>query len=311
MKNLEIYKNLVSDSYDESKVFKYFLDSLKPSITLWNYFVNWDKVFNNTAKIEIKLNILNYLIGKDNFNEEFKFLLREHPEVVEVIPALIVRNGGQNTFFKIVASYEDNKLIYEDFDFSKTNLNEHDIDKYLEFVIKSGLKNIFLNQKVKNLVDYMIGVEAGLDSNGRKNRGGSSMETITESFINTFCIQNNYAYIPQATQSLVKSTWNIDLPVYKSMRRYDFIINTGKELIIIETNFYGSNGSKLKATSGEYRTLNNFLQSYGYKFIWITDGYGWHGSHVPLSEAFTDIDYIFNLKMLENDILSYIILNQP
>ena len=151
----------------------------------------------------------------------------------------------------------------------------------------------------------MIGVEAGLDSNGRKNRGGHAMENIVEAFIKSFCQENNLEYLKEANSERIQKEWGYTVPVDKSSRRYDFVVNTGKELLIFETNFYGGGGSKLKSTAGEYRNLYDVLDN-KFKFIWITDGLGWKSTVKPLRETFNHNDYIFNLNMLENGILDSI-----
>ena len=305
MKSLKIYSELFNLS-SENAIFDYLMNTLKPSILVWSYFVNWDKVFTNTKKVEIALNTLNYLIGKDNFDKEFKELIRSQPQLANVIPALIVRGGSNSSIFQILADYKNKKFTYKDYDFSKQTLCDEDIDNYLEFVNNSGLKNLFVSKKIKNLVDYMIGVEAGLDSNGRKNRSGSAMEEIVEYFINDYCIRNSFSYLKQANSDKIFQTFGITVPVDKSSRRYDFVINKGNELLIFETNFYGGGGSKLKSTAGEYRNLYDVLAG-KFKFIWITDGLGWKTSKLPLHETFLHNDYIFNLNMLEHGILDFII----
>lgn len=100
-------------------MFDFIISHLKPSNTIWSYFVNWEKVFSNTKEIEVALNNLNYLIGKDDFDEEFKFLLKENPNIAKVIPALVVRDGSNTKKFKILVDYHNKKLVYEDYDFSK------------------------------------------------------------------------------------------------------------------------------------------------------------------------------------------------
>jgi type II restriction enzyme len=305
MKFLDFYKEKLN-CQNEDEVFDYLISNLKPSIILWSYFVNWDKVFNNTKKIEIALNNLNYLIGKKDFDGEFKFLIKENPEIAKVIPALVVRDGSNTNKFNILVDYKSKKLVYEEYDFSKKEVSGKDIEKYLTFVEESGLKDLIISQKIKNLVDYMIGVEAGLDSNGRKNRGGHSMESIVEFLIKDVCENKKYSYIKEATSEKIKQEWGYDVPVDKSSRRYDFVVNTGKELIIFETNFYGGGGSKLKSTAGEYRDLFNVLNG-KYKFIWITDGYGWKSTARPLRETFGHNDYVISLDMVEKGILGEII----
>ncbi len=305
MKFLDFYKKELN-CQNEDEVFDYLISNLKPSIILWSYFVNWDKVFNNTKKIEIALNNLNYLIGKEDFDSEFRFLIKENPEIAKVIPALVVRDGSNTNKFNILVDYKNKKLVYEEYDFSKKEITDGDIEKYLTFVKESGLKDLIISQKIKNLVDYMIGVEAGLDSNGRKNRGGHSMESIIEFFIKDICESKEYKYLKEATSEKIKQEWGYDVPVDKSSRRYDFVINTGKELVIFETNFYGGGGSKLKSTAGEYRDLFNVLNG-KYKFIWITDGYGWKSTARPLRETFNHNDYVISLNMIEKGVLDKII----
>jgi len=305
MKFLSFYKdNLKCKTNDQ--VFDYLISTLKPSNTIWSYFVNWEKVLKNTKQIELALNTFNYLIGKDDFDEEFKFLLKENPNIVKVIPALVVRDGSNKKKFKILVDYKNKKLVYEDYDFTKKDITDKDIEKYLIFVKETGLKDLIVSKKIKNLVDYIIGVEAGLDSNGRKNRGGHAMENIVEVFIKDVCEKNNFKYLKEANAEKIKHKLVYDVPVDKSSRRYDFVIDNGKELFIIETNFYGGGGSKLKSTAGEYRNLFDVLKG-KYKFIWITDGMGWKRTAKPLRETFDYNDYLLNLAMLEKGILEFIL----
>jgi len=149
----------------------------------------------------------------------------------------------------------------------------------------------------------MIGVEAGLDSNGRKNRGGHAMEAIIEWFVKDYCTKHGYTYLKEANAARIYKSWQINVPVDKSSRRYDFVVNNGKELIIFETNFYSGGGSKLKSTAGEYRNLFDALGN-KFKFVWVTDGAGWHTTTRPLRDTFNHNDYIFSLSMLEQGILN-------
>jgi len=301
MKYLPFYKEVLS-CQSEDQVFDYLVSNLKPSNMLWSYFVNWEKVFENTKRIELALNILNYLIGKDDFDEEFRFLLKQNPNVTQVLPALVVRDGVNNKKFRILVDYSNKRLVYEDFDFTKKDINDEDIEKYLVFVKETDLKALITSKKIKNLVDYMIGVEAGLDSNGRKNRSGHAMEDIVEAFVKDICEKKGYKYLKEANADKIKSELGYDVPVDKSSRRYDFVIDNGKELFIIETNFYGGGGSKLKSTAGEYKNLFDVLKG-KHRFIWITDGYGWKNTARPLRETFDHNDYLFTLSMLERGAL--------
>jgi len=286
------------------EVFAYLISTLKPSNTLWSYFVNWDKVFENSRELEVKLNTFNYILGKEDFDKEFKFLLRKHPDMAGVIPFLVVRDGKSKKKFKILIEYEKKRLVYEDFDFTKDKLTDEDLERCLTFVEKTGLKKLVISKRIKNFVDYIIGVEAGLDSNARKNRSGKAMENIVEVFIEDLCSKRGYKYFKEANAEKIKKELGYDVPVDKSSRRYDFVIDNKRELFVIETNFYGGGGSKLKSTAGEYRNLFDILKD-KYKFIWITDGLGWKTTTRPLRETFDHNNFLFNLKMLENGVLEH------
>jgi len=179
-------------------------------------------------------------------------------------------------------------------------------EKHLTFVKETGFKELIVSQKIKNLVDYMIGVEAGLDSNGRKNRNGHSMENIVGFFIQDLCKTNKLRFLKEANSSKIQKELGYDVPVDKSSRRYDFVVSNGEELLIFETNYFSGSGSKLKSTAGEYRNLFDVLDR-KYKFIWITDGFGWKSTSRPLRETFDHNDYVFSLSMLEKGILDFIV----
>lgn len=256
MKNLQTYNTLGLES--EDAVFRYITNNLKPSNTLWGYFVNWEKVFRNTKAIEIELNTLNYLIGKQDFDAEFRTLVGTHPEVVKAIPALLVRDAVNKKKFDILVNYEGGELLYQQFDFSKDEYQPQEIDEFIDFMAKTGLKSLFVDEKIKNLVDYMVGVEAGLDSNGRKNRGGKAMEEISEAYIKRTCEKNDYQYISQANATRIKSEFGYDVPVDKTSRIYDFAVNTPDSLVLIEVNYYGGGGSKLKSTASESSIMHKY-----------------------------------------------------
>jgi len=302
MKYLPIYNELF-DCKNEDDVFIYFLQNLKPSNTLWSYFVNWEKVFGNVRNIEICLNLLNYLIGKENFDEEFTRLLSEQPQIIRILPSLVVCRDKK---FKILVDFENKQLKYEDYDFKIKNPTDTDIEKYLYFVKESGLKDLIVSNKIKSLVDYVIGVEAGLDSNGRKNRSGHSMEDIVEVFIKDACVKKGYLYLKEANALKIKQEFGENVPVDKSSKRYDFVIKTDSEIVLFEVNFYNDGGSKPSETAKAYRTVQNSLKD-KYKFVWVTDGFGWKSAHHSLRDTFDYNDYVISLAMLEKGILERII----
>ena len=301
MKYLNFYNTTVQVR-NEKEFLSLFMETVKPGNMLWNYFINWNKVFENVSAIEMELNTLNYLIGRKDFNTSFRKLIKKNPDVIRVLPALAVRAGDGLTEFDILIDYNKGKLTFKKYDFSEYNPKK--INEYIEFLKGVGVKKLLQDKKIKNLVDYMIGVEAGLDSNARKNRAGSAMEEIVEIFIKDFCKKKHYQYQKEVTAKGIKEKFGYEIPFNKQDRRYDFFVDTGKEPIIFEVNFYNSKGgSKLKATAGEYIGLHSQLKKKGIQFIWITDGPGWLSVQAGLSEALKKIDYIFNLHLLEKGVL--------
>ena len=279
------------------KDFNHLVSTFKSSIKTWDYFVNWNKVFANSANFEIALNKLNYLLGKDDLRGEFYRLYESNPDIAKALPVLL-------------AVRENNLEIYnktsKELEFYNFSGEGGDVNKYFAFLDKSGLVKLFQRDGIKNLVDYVIGVEVGLDSNGRKNRGGTLMEEIVGLFLEDFCKQNNLKYIPQASPSKIKLKWNFDIVVDKSERSFDFAVYNPRsnKIKLFETNFYNSGGSKLKAVCGEFRSLYDELKRQNIEFIWITDGLGWHTAKRPLEETYNHNDYIFNLFMLEDGALN-------
>lgn len=304
MKYSDIFKKRIACK-DDNEVFKFLISNLKETITKWDYFVNWTKVFDNLKNIEIDLNILNYLVGKDNIKSEFIELLKKHTSIARLIPILV---ASRETSFKILSKYGYDSFVYDDFSFrNKGSLTTEEIKKIVQFADETGFLKLLASKRIKSVVDYVIGVEVGLNSNGRKNRTGKLMEDIVEFFVKDICKRNKYEYIIQANARKVKQKWNLNLTIDKSSRNIDFAVYNGRYLYLIETNFYGGGGSKLKSTAGEYKIMFDYWKKDGHKFVWITDGLGWKATHRPLRETFNHIDYLLNLEMVSKKALEDII----
>lgn len=296
----KLCKLLCLDSNDV--LFDKITKSFKTKITQWNYFVDWKKVFKNISPIEKELNLLNYLVGKENIEEETFKLIKQYPHVIRAFPILI---AIRDKSIDILVETKD--FIYKNYSFTNKTISDEDCIALTEFIIQSGLGAIMRNKKIKNLVDYAIGVEVGLDSNGRKNRGGTLMETLVEDFVADACNELDLAYMAQATAKKIKEHWDIDVVVDKSSRIIDFAINKNGKLFFIETNFYGGGGSKLKSTATEYIQMNHYWNNQGIEFIWVTDGAGWKLTLKPLREYFDKADYLLNLDMLKSEALNKIL----
>ena len=309
MKYLQTYKKLNLKD-DDKEIFEYLIETLKDSIFTWDYFVEFQKVKKNITKIEKELNLLNILIGKEAIETEFLDLVTEYPKVRTVLPILIAIRNNKMKETKIIDDFDE--LIAENKDdlFNPSEELTNELKKdLLVFFNNSGLKAIFEDKDIKNVVDYCFGVEVGMDTNARKNRTGKSMESIVEKIIQKFSKENNLEYIPQATQTKIKTRWGVEIELDKTNRIFDFtIFNKSKNKIyIIETNFYGGGGSKLKSTAGEYQYLYDLLSKQGIDLIWVTDGLGWRTTKKSLFETFIHNDYVFNIELIKQDILKDVI----
>lgn len=283
---------------NDDELFEKITQSFKVKITRWDYFVNWHKVELNVNLFEKELNLLNYLIGKPNLKEEATKLIKEYPNVIRAIPALLaVRDSTVDVLI------DSKKFEYKYFDFKDVDFETSTPEDYADFIISSGLGELLIDKKIKNLVDYTTGVEVGLDSNGRKNRGGTLMESLVEDFVAETCTNLGLEFMAQATAKKIKDQWNIAVEVDKSSRQIDFAINNKGKLYFIECNFYGGGGSKLKSTATEYIEMNRYWNKQGIEFIWITDGAGWKSTLKPLREYFDKADYLLNLEMLKENVL--------
>ncbi len=307
MKYLQTYKKL---NLNENEVFEYLIKTLNDSIFTWDYFVNFKKVKKNIYLIEKELNLLNVLIGKKDIQKEFINLISEYPNIRKVLPIIIAIRKNKLKRLQIIDDFEE--LTSE----SKTGLFDPKVkltselkEDLLNFFKESGLKEIFEEKNVKNMVDYCFGIEVGMDTNARKNRTGNSMETLVEKIIQKFSEKNNLEYISQATKKKIKEKWDFEIKIDKTNKIFDFAIfqKSKNKIFIIEVNYYSTGGSKLKSTAGEYQYLFNLLNNQGIDFIWITDGKGWLTAKKPLQEIVIHNNYVFNLDLLKHGILEEIL----
>jgi len=287
--------------------FKALHSTFQDSIFTWAYFTDFDKVKNNIEAVAKELNLLNYLIGKSDVETEFLNLVREYPKVRQVLPLLIAVRIEKLKNMPIITDMES--LISQDKShiFDSEQINEEELKIFFRH---SGLKNILQDRNVKNLVDYCFGVEVGMDTNARKNRTGTLMENIVGEYLNAFCRKHeHFRLLKQATVKKIKADFELDIRMDKSDRRFDFALfnEQTKQIFLVEVNYYSSRGSKLKATAGEYKHLNDFLKEQNVTLIWITDGQGWLTALKPLQETFNHNDYVINISMLQNGILSKIL----
>ncbi len=278
--------------------FSEWLGSFRSSIANYGYYVDFDKIYSNIDKVKIELNILNSLIGSKNIETDFEDLIKKYPETLKCIPLLLAVRADE-----IYAIDEEGEFTYN---FKKANLT---VEQYKIFMRKTGLFDLIADHIVNNLFDYATGVETGLDSNGRKNRGGHLMEDLVESFIKKSGFIKGIDYFKEMYIHQITDKWGINLSAIsnhgKTEKRFDFVIKTDNMIYGIETNFYGSRGSKLNETARSYKTLALETDTVdGLEFVWFTDGKGWTSARHNLEETFDVMEHVYNIKDLENDIIN-------
>ena len=273
--------------------FDVWLAKLRPSIADYKYYIDFNNVFNNVEAIKIPLNILNSLIGSKNIEDDFKNILVQYPETLKCIPILLAKRE-----LDIMAMDEEGQI---DFHFDKPNCTNED---YVKFMRKTGLFDLMENHIVNNLVDYVTGIETGLDSNGRKNRGGHLMENLVENFLRKAGLVKGVDYFKEMYIHEIEAKWGIDLSSIS-----DFVVKGENTIYGIETNFYTSSGSKLNETARSYKTITMETKDLGYfKFVWFTDGCGWHSAKNNLKETFDVLENLYNIADLENGIISKVLI---
>lgn len=286
--------------------FNEWLSGFRDSIADYGYYIDFEKVHRNVDNIKVELNILNSLIGSKNIEADFESLIRKYPEVLKCIPLLLAVRANE-----IYCQDENGGHLYE-FDFGKYPPNSHaHYERYKYFMCETGLFDLLENHIVNNLVDYATGVETGLNSNGRKNRGGHLMEDLVESFIKKAGFVKNVSYFKEMYIHEITEKWDIDLSAIsnqgKMEKRFDYVIKTSSMIYGIETNFYGSGGSKLNETARSYKTLANEADTIdGFTFVWFTDGKGWTSARHNLEETFDVMEHIYNIKDMEDGIIDTI-----
>lgn len=271
------------------------------SISDYKYYVDFDKICRNVDKIKVELNILNSLIGSQNIESDFINLLKDYPEILKCIPILLAVRSNE-----IAITTEKENII---FDFKKQNLSP---EEYSEFMDKTGLFDMIKNKKINNFVDYVTGIETGLDSNARKNRGGHLMENLVETYIIQSGFIKGESYFKEMYLKDIERLWNIDLSSISNMgktaKRFDFVIKTESTIYAVETNFYSSGGSKLNETARSYKNIAIEAEGIvGFEFIWITDGKGWQTARNNLEETFDSMTNLYNINDLRNGIFDRVI----
>ncbi len=260
--------------------FATFMSQLKETNATLDFYCDFEKINNNIETIAIKLNQLNYLVGQNDLDGAIRKLWNENPKVFSILDILIA-----------VRTKENKKAILEDGSLKLISHFFENVEGVIEFIHGTGLDVVLRNKQVTNLVDYVFGVEAGLDSHARKNRSGFLMEQRVANCFDKAGIKYN------------QEVYSTDYPQLAVLgldkKRFDFVIETPQCNYLIEVNFYSSGGSKLNEIARSYSELSPKINTInGFEFVWITDGMGWKSARNKLEEAFYTIPNVYNLTTI-------------
>lgn len=274
------------------RIFNEWLKNMRSSINSYDYYIDFKKVYKNVDAIKVELNILNSLIGSKDIEIDFINLVSRYPEIIKCIPILLAVRQSE-----IYAQDENGAFLYN---FNRMN---YSFEQFVVFMTKTGLFDLISNHIVNNLVDYVLGIETGLDSNGRKNRGGHQMEDLVEGFIK----QTGVEYYKEMYLTDIETKWNVDLSAISaegtSTKRWDFVVKTPDKIYVIETNFYSGGGSKLNETARSYKMIaEESKELNNIEFVWVTDGAGWKSTRRNLEETFNTMEHLYNIADMENGI---------
>ncbi|MBP5364600.1 MAG: type II restriction endonuclease [Bacteroidales bacterium] len=266
-----------------TKQFDIFISQLKETNQTLDFFCDFEKIGRNVDDIKLSLCMLNSLIGTSDLRKSVETIWNRDKTAFSVLPILIaVRDEGSKKVLDSLNNIVDIKTFFGS------------VDRVIEFLENTGLADLFRNRTIKDLVDYVFGIETGLDTNARKNRSGHIMEnTVAQIFKD-----NNIKY----RQEIYSSEWQAITDVLgDDEKRFDFVIETSEKTYLIEVNFYSAGGSKLNEVARSYSELAPKINSVnGFEFVWITDGIGWKSAKNKLQEAYSIIPRVYNLTDIVN-----------
>lgn len=274
----------------ERRTFEKWHSTFSDSINGYGYYTDFSKVYENAGRLKIEINILNSLIGVNDIEAEFETVLSKYPQCLRAIPLLLAVRESE------IYCQDANGAVTYCFDREKQS-----VEQYKYFMRETGLFDMLQHHIVSNLYDYVTGVEVGLGSNGRKNRGGHQMEDLVEGYLKKAQVE----YYKEMYLTEIERRWKLNLSAISaegtSTKRWDFVVKTPSCVYVIETNFYSSGGSKLNETARSYKMIAEEAKSIkGFRFVWITDGGGWMSAKRNLEETYNVLNDMYNIADMEN-----------
>lgn len=261
-----------------AKDFNKFMSQLQETNQTLDFFCDFDKIYRNVEDIKLSLCILNSLVGSTDMRKSVETIWNRDKSAFDVMDILIaVRSEGKKKFLNSLGNCIVLDSLFES------------IDGVMEFLDNTGLTDIFQSRKINDLVDYVFGIETGLDTNARKNRSGHVMENMVARIFD----KNGISY----RQEVYSNEWpDITKVLGDDEKRFDFVIETSTKIYLLEVNFYSDGGSKLNEVARSYSDIAPKINSIpGFEFVWVTDGIGWKSAKNKLQEAYSIIPSIYNL----------------
>ncbi|MBD5364634.1 MAG: restriction endonuclease [Bacteroides sp.] len=263
-----------------------FISGLKSGLFELKDYVDFDKVVEHTEKVKIYLNALNELLSSSDVSLTVHALWADNPKIFSVLGILLAVRDSEGKFVLLPNG-------------SNVHMSDYfnSPESVVEYLSKTGLLSFFHNQKVNNLIDYVFGIEVGLDTHARKNRGGELMQK----YISDILSSKNVTF--QCQVPVKKLPNELKKSFGKKRKVFDFVFKGNDKTWIVEVNFYGSTGSKISETTSSYINLQELITRVpGYDFMWITDGGAWKKDSASLSNAIENINHFYNLKSFEEEI---------
>jgi type II restriction enzyme len=298
MNHLDLYKRFFNKNTLE-EIVKHFQNTLLESNMTYSYFCNWEKIKQNIDKYRYEINILNYIVGQKNPKEKLKEILKKNPKTLQVIPLII---AVRDLNIAVIEDPEKPIETLKKYDFGKASLSATEITEILSFCEHSCILDLF--SEIKNLNDFLLGVETGLDTNARKNRSGTAMELLIYPILKKIkdieiYSQKKFGYVADLNKIKINDGLR--------SRKFDYIIKTPNKYFNIEVNYYSGQGSKPQEIVDSYINRNSELNSSNWGFIWISDGHGWKKGINQLTKAFSQMDYVLNVSFAKSGLLETIL----
>ena len=126
--------------------FNLFMSQLRETNATLDFYCDFPKIARNVADIEISLNTLNYLIGKENLREAVEALWNRDKRVFDVMDILIATRKK-----------DDKKYIDNDGSMHSIHSLFSSVDGVMKFIEGTGLVNGIYYQRATSVLQFIGG----------------------------------------------------------------------------------------------------------------------------------------------------------